>query len=140
MPTAVKSSLGGKHLRKRDYFKTIPSDSYSIMLTKNTTNLTGCSPVEAKIYIETTTDLLLWVQVVAKLLILKTSRWYLTDYRRQRIALKCVPHGQHDYFPTFGQWEHCFPAFPLPWKSSLGYHTSTKIASAKVPCFKDSLF
>ena len=36
---------------------------------------------------------------------------------RQKSVLKCVPHVQHDYFPSFNQSYHCFLAFmslPLP--------------------------
>ena len=33
---------------------------------------------------------------------------------RQRIVLKCVPHGQHDYFSLFIQSDHCFQALSLP--------------------------
>ena len=79
MTTAAKSSLENKHLSKRDYLETSSSDSHSIMLTKNTTNRLVAVPLK-QIYIERTTDLLLCVQVVAKLLTLKTSCWYLTDY------------------------------------------------------------
>ena len=32
---------------------------------------------------------------------------------RQRIALKCVPHVQHDYFYSFNQSDHCFLASSL---------------------------
>ena len=33
---------------------------------------------------------------------------------RQRNVLKCVPHGQHDYFSSFNQWDHCVLASLLP--------------------------
>ena len=56
MTTTAKSSFQKKHLRKRYYFKTIPSDSHSIMLTKNTTNRLVAVPLK-QIYIERTTDL-----------------------------------------------------------------------------------
>ena len=45
---------------------------------------------------------------------------------RQRIELKCVPHVQHDYFPSFNQSDHCFLALSLPLPSSL----------LKLPIFK----
>ena len=32
----------------------------------------------------------------------------------QKIAPKCVPHGQHDYFSSFNQSNHWFVALPLP--------------------------
>ena len=37
----------------------------------------------------------------------------------QRIALKCVPHVQHDYFSSFKVSYHCFLASSLPLLSSL---------------------
>ena len=33
---------------------------------------------------------------------------------RQKIAPRGVPHVQHDYFPPFNQWNHCFVALTLP--------------------------
>ena len=33
---------------------------------------------------------------------------------RQIIALKCVPHVQHDYFSSFNQSDHCYLALLLP--------------------------
>ena len=99
---------------------TTPSDSHSILLTKNTTN--GLVAISLKqMYIERTTDLLLCVHVAAKTLILKILRCYLTEYVKEMHLLKRVPHGQYDYFSTFSQSDHCFPAFPLPWLSPLGY-------------------
>ena len=32
---------------------------------------------------------------------------------RQKIAPKCVPHVQHDYFSSFNQWNHWFVALSL---------------------------
>ena len=38
---------------------------------------------------------------------------------RQIIAVKCVPHVQHNYFSSFNQSDHCFLASSLPLLSSL---------------------
>ena len=64
-------------------------------------------------------DLLLRVRVVVKSLNLEISRCRSADYLRQRIVVKCVPHVQHDYLPSFIQWHHCFLALSLPLPSSL---------------------
>ena len=63
-------------------------------------------------------DLLLGVHVVGKTLNLEISRYRLRRLR-EKILLKCVPHGQHDYFSSFNQSDHLFLVLSLPLPSSL---------------------
>ena len=63
-------------------------------------------------------DLLLCVRVVVKTLIWN-FHVVIFGKLRQRFLLKCVPHVQHDYFPSFNQSDHCFIVQSLPWPLSL---------------------
>ena len=63
-------------------------------------------------------DLLLCVHVFVKTLNLELNFTLSFGRLRQRMLLNCVPHGQHDYFSSFNQSDHCFLASALPLPSS----------------------